>query len=64
MNRVQNTKLVLWLIAGFAAAVGINRFIFGFSPFRSESLHTTEYTIGLHLEKVAKTQSRHYYIPR
>jgi len=29
MNRVQNTKLVLWLITGFAAAVGLNRFIFG-----------------------------------
>ncbi len=29
MNRVQNTKLVLWLIAGFAAAVGITRFVFG-----------------------------------
>lgn len=29
MNRVHNTKLVLWLITGFAAAVGLNRFIFG-----------------------------------
>ncbi len=29
MNRVQNTKLFLWLITGFAAAVGLNRFIFG-----------------------------------
>ncbi len=29
MNRVQNTKLVLWLITGLAAAVGLNRFIFG-----------------------------------
>ncbi len=29
MNRVQNTKLVLWLIAGIAAAVGITRFIYG-----------------------------------
>lgn len=29
MNRVQNTKLVLWLITGFAASVGLNRFIFG-----------------------------------
>ena len=29
MNRVQNTKLILWLITGFAAAVGLNRFIFG-----------------------------------
>jgi Ni/Fe-hydrogenase subunit HybB-like protein len=29
MNRVRNTKLVLWLITGFAAAVGLNRFIFG-----------------------------------
>ena len=29
MKRVQNTKLVLWLITGFAAAVGLNRFIFG-----------------------------------
>ena len=28
-NRVQNTKLILWLITGFAAAVGLNRFIFG-----------------------------------
>jgi len=29
MNRVQNTKLILWLITGFAAAVGLTRFIFG-----------------------------------
>jgi len=29
MNRVQNTKFILWLITGFAAAVGLNRFIFG-----------------------------------
>ena len=29
MNRVHNTKFVLWLIAGFAAAVVLNRFIFG-----------------------------------
>lgn len=29
MNRVQNTKLILWLITGFAAAVGVTRFIFG-----------------------------------
>ncbi len=29
MNRVRNTKLVLWLITGFATAVGLNRFIFG-----------------------------------
>ena len=29
MNRLQNTKFVLWLIVGFAAAVGLNRFIFG-----------------------------------
>ena len=29
MNRVQNTKLVLWLITGLAAAVALNRFIFG-----------------------------------
>ncbi|MFH2037784.1 MAG: NrfD/PsrC family molybdoenzyme membrane anchor subunit [Candidatus Zixiibacteriota bacterium] len=29
MNRVQNTKLILWLIIGLAAAVGLNRFIFG-----------------------------------
>jgi len=29
MNRVQNTKLILWLIVGLATAVGINRFIFG-----------------------------------
>jgi Ni/Fe-hydrogenase subunit HybB-like protein len=29
MNRVQNTKLVLWIIAGIAAAVGLTRFIFG-----------------------------------
>ena len=43
---------------------GLNRFIFGFSSFRSERFHTTEDTIGLHLEKVAKTQSRHYFIYR
>jgi len=29
MNRVQNTKLVLWLIIGLAAAVGLYRFIYG-----------------------------------
>ncbi|HKJ82336.1 MAG TPA: Ni/Fe-hydrogenase cytochrome b subunit [Ignavibacteriaceae bacterium] len=29
MNRVRNTKLILWLIAGFAAAVALNRFVFG-----------------------------------
>ncbi len=29
MNRVQNTKLVLWTILGLAAAVGVARFIFG-----------------------------------
>ncbi len=29
MNRVHNTKLILWLITGFAAAVAFNRFIFG-----------------------------------
>ncbi len=29
MNRVQNTKLILWLIVGFAAAVGLSRFIYG-----------------------------------
>jgi len=29
MNRVQNTKLVLWLITGFAAAVVLTRFVFG-----------------------------------
>jgi Ni/Fe-hydrogenase subunit HybB-like protein len=29
MNRVQNIKLALWLITGFAAAVGLLRFIFG-----------------------------------
>lgn len=29
MNRVQNTKIVLWLIAGLAAAVALNRFVFG-----------------------------------
>jgi Ni/Fe-hydrogenase subunit HybB-like protein len=29
MNRVQNTQLVLWLITGLAAAVGVTRFIFG-----------------------------------
>ena len=29
MNRIRNTKLILWMITGFAAAVGVNRFIFG-----------------------------------
>ncbi len=29
MNRVRNTKLILWLITGFAVAVAINRFLFG-----------------------------------
>ena len=29
MNRVQNTKIILWSITGLAAAVGITRFIFG-----------------------------------
>jgi Ni/Fe-hydrogenase subunit HybB-like protein len=29
MNRAQNTKLILWIITGFAAAVGLTRFIFG-----------------------------------
>jgi Ni/Fe-hydrogenase subunit HybB-like protein len=29
MNRVKNAKLVLWLITGFAAAVALNRFVFG-----------------------------------
>jgi Ni/Fe-hydrogenase subunit HybB-like protein len=29
MNRVRNAKLILWLITGFAAAVALNRFIFG-----------------------------------
>jgi len=29
MNRVRNTKLVLWLITGLAAAVVLNRLIFG-----------------------------------
>jgi Ni/Fe-hydrogenase subunit HybB-like protein len=29
MNRAQNTKLVLWLITGLAAAVALNRFVFG-----------------------------------
>ncbi|MEW5923221.1 MAG: NrfD/PsrC family molybdoenzyme membrane anchor subunit [Candidatus Zixiibacteriota bacterium] len=29
MNRVQNLKLVLWMIVGVATAVGITRFIFG-----------------------------------
>jgi Ni/Fe-hydrogenase subunit HybB-like protein len=29
MDRVQNTKTVLWLIAGIAAAVGVTRFLFG-----------------------------------
>ncbi len=29
MNRVRNAKLILWIITGFAAAVALNRFIFG-----------------------------------
>jgi len=29
MNRVQNTKTVLWTLVGLAAAVGLTRFIFG-----------------------------------
>jgi len=29
MDRVQNTKLILWLITGIAAAAGITRFVFG-----------------------------------
>lgn len=29
MNRARNTKLFLWLITGFAAAIALNRFIFG-----------------------------------
>jgi Ni/Fe-hydrogenase subunit HybB-like protein len=29
MNRVNNTKLILWIITGLAAAVALNRFIFG-----------------------------------
>jgi Ni/Fe-hydrogenase subunit HybB-like protein len=29
MNRVQNTKIVLWTLTGLAAAVGLTRFIFG-----------------------------------
>jgi len=29
MNRVRIAKLILWLITGFAAAVALNRFIFG-----------------------------------
>ena len=29
MSRVQNTKLILWLLTGFAAAVALNRYIFG-----------------------------------
>ena len=29
MIRVRNTKLILWLITGFAAAIALNRFIFG-----------------------------------
>lgn len=29
MNRVQNTKLILWIITGLAAAVGLTRFLFG-----------------------------------
>ncbi len=30
MNRVQNTKLVLWLITGLAAAVALEPFYFWF----------------------------------
>ncbi len=29
MNRVRNAKLILWIITGFAAAIILNRFIFG-----------------------------------
>ncbi len=29
MNRVRNAKLILWTITGFAAAIALNRFIFG-----------------------------------
>ncbi len=29
MNRVQNTKTVLWTLLGLAAAIGVTRFIFG-----------------------------------
>ncbi len=29
MRRVHNTKLILWLITGLAAAVALNRFVFG-----------------------------------
>lgn len=29
MNRVRTAKLILWIITGFAAAVALNRFIFG-----------------------------------
>jgi Ni/Fe-hydrogenase subunit HybB-like protein len=29
VNRVQNVKLILWLITGIAAAVGLARFVFG-----------------------------------
>lgn len=29
MKRVQTTKLILWLVVGFAAAVGITRFLYG-----------------------------------
>jgi len=29
MSRVQRTKLILWFVTGFAAAVGVNRFVFG-----------------------------------
>ncbi|MGC8595761.1 MAG: NrfD/PsrC family molybdoenzyme membrane anchor subunit [Candidatus Kryptoniota bacterium] len=29
MNRVKNTKVILWLVTGFAAAIAMNRFIFG-----------------------------------
>lgn len=29
MNRAKNTKIILWFVTGFAAAVAVNRFIFG-----------------------------------
>ncbi len=29
MNRAKNAKLVLWILAGFAAAVALNRYLFG-----------------------------------
>ncbi len=29
MNRVKTAKLILWIITGFAAAIALNRFIFG-----------------------------------